>query len=757
MSSIPHIAFGLVATTAAALAQQPAFHSPQDMETSFAGDAVAIASRSTMLQEFGDRLVGGGPGYSVVLGRDGVEYTPALGRRAPRAMPVRFTLQSIRRTDVDWLAVDGPLPRPRAEDGTAVFGYGAGIDERFEMRSDGVALSYHFARPLGGSGDLVVRLALDTELETEHRGALPADGLVLSAPGLGGVRIGGVTGIDGAGRSVPGGARFDGRHLELVLPEAFVDSAAYPLVLDPLIGTDFLAEASGFDDINADVAYDADNDVYLVVWQVELSATNVHAHAQRISGGGTLLGGFLLPSGFPFPSVTLNCKVGNVRFTNKFLVAWQEGASILGPWDIRCSTVDAATGAVSPTATIAATAADEVDPDVASDGSGVDDEALVVWQRVGGGIFGAQVNAPVAGAPIAFASVPILGGVTHSKPAIAKNGGSQGRYLVAWESSGQFINAALVDRNMTVLDNTHTVAAAPGAGEPDVDGNGSSSWSVVWHQLEGAAASARDIYCRVVRWNGANLSNVSAITGIATDAGQDERSPAVGFLFHKYLVAWADEQVGSGPFAYDIVARGFDTAACIACGPEYCVGCTGLIYDFDPEIGTQISGGATPTTGGTGDRAFVSFSSAVNIPPFNSEVRGQLYEAVGSSGGFASLGGGCGSAGSPGVGGPLAIGNKLFSFTVSGADPAATLAVLVLNGAVAPIPCGPCLLTPPAATLSTPMAGGFASQSVPIPCATNLVGGTVQFQWWVVGTAASPCALLPNVSITGRVNATVGL
>ena len=42
-----------------------------------------------------DVLRGGGPEYAVVFDRRGLEFTPALGSRAPRNHPFRFTLESI--------------------------------------------------------------------------------------------------------------------------------------------------------------------------------------------------------------------------------------------------------------------------------------------------------------------------------------------------------------------------------------------------------------------------------------------------------------------------------------------------------------------------------------------------------------------------------------------------------------------------------------------------------------------------------------
>ncbi len=131
-------------------------------------------------------------------------------------------------------------------------------------------------------------------------------------------------------------------------------------------------------------------------------------------------------------------------------------------------------------------------------------------------------------------------------------------------------------------------------------------------------------------------------------------------------------------------------------------------------------------------------------------MRGQLLDALGPGGPVTPIDAGCGNGGTAGVSGPLALGNVDFAFTLSGADPAATLAVFVLNAPVAPLPCGACSLTPPLVSAGLPLAGGATLLPTPIPCNMALIGGALQFQWWVAPTAVSPCALLPGASFSGR-------
>ncbi len=407
----------------------------------------------------GGGIRGGGADYKVDCTDRGIDYVPALGRRASRPYPFRLTLESVGRGAATACDRAHLVPRaPRREGARAVYDRAPGLCERCEVRADGVELSYRFAAPLAGHGDLVVRLRLETDLALQ-----PADGragLRFHAEGLGGVRVGGVTGIDALGRSAAGGLRLEGDHLELSLPQAFVASAAYPLVLDPLIGTDFLVETGGWDDINPDVAYDQTNDVYLVCWQREFAATDVDIRAQRVDSAGGLVGSFLAVRSPSSGAVAINPTVGNVAQTDRFLVAWQEGASLFGPWDIRGACVDAADGAVSADVAIAATAANEIDPDAASDGTGTDNEAVLVWTAAGTGIRGAQVTcAAGGGAPAPFAAVAIDNNAIAAAPAIAKNGGGSARYLVVWRHPPFENHAVAVDRNMTVLTPIHNLSA----------------------------------------------------------------------------------------------------------------------------------------------------------------------------------------------------------------------------------------------------------------------------------------------------------
>ena len=234
-------------------------------------------------------LLGGGADYRVSFDGAGMELVPALGRRASRTYPLRLTPESIRRGPCEvWRARSGAR---RRDGSTAMYDRGQGVTERWELRPDGVELSYRFEHRVGDAGPLVVRLRVETTLQaTFDAGATPP--LRFLAEGIGGVSIGAVTGIDDAGWRVRGALRYDGSHVELSLPASFVERATYPVVLDPLVGTDFLV-ANMSDNTNPDVAYDATKQRYLVCWQTRLASTSTEIRAQLVDVSGVPVGSLI--------------------------------------------------------------------------------------------------------------------------------------------------------------------------------------------------------------------------------------------------------------------------------------------------------------------------------------------------------------------------------------------------------------------------------------------------------------------------------
>src|SRR5262245_42498509 len=108
-----------------------------------AGGQVPAKVHFDVRQAFGVRtadgvLWGGGPGFKVRFDAGGVEFTPALGRAAPRNVPLGLHAQSLRRGDTLLWSAASSLPMPPSADGNLVsYALQPGLTERYEVRRDG--------------------------------------------------------------------------------------------------------------------------------------------------------------------------------------------------------------------------------------------------------------------------------------------------------------------------------------------------------------------------------------------------------------------------------------------------------------------------------------------------------------------------------------------------------------------------------------------------------------------------------------------
>ncbi len=713
----------------------------------------SIMGQSVGLAEFGDQLRGGGPDYefSVELTSDGqstASFTPALGTVAPRAMPVRFTLQGVRRGERS-VRLQGGRPRLHidAEDTTAVIHHGTACVERYVLRTDGVKQSYVFAEAPPGQGELSVVLGIDTNLTSVRRGDV-SNGFTLSSE-YGGVHIGAVVGIDAAGQRAAGKMHFDGSSLTLSLPNWFVEDAVYPLELDPLLGSSIGFSMGSLDDGATDVAYDDGSDCYLVVWQRALSATRVAIRGQRISASGTIVGGLITVRS---TSVSTAPSVGNVKRSGEFLICYEHGPSLFGPFEIQGNTVDAGSGNVSSSVVIATSTTSDTRPDVSSNATGQSDNTIVVWER--GTSLEARLVACSAGSPPAPGTTATLGngGLANPRPAISKNGGSNGRHVVVYEDrSGmsRVIRARALDFNLNLLGSSVIIGEPNQFGEhPDADGDG-TEFMAVWHENEPGSNFRTDVRCRILRWNGSALTFVTPISNVAVVPDSDEGFAAVAYCAGKYLVA--AEAPGSAPLGIITRTQMFDRSAQLCDG----VISSGNLLDqvVRPTVCSRLSGGEAS------DEGLVVFTTRSATPPFAGDLRAIRFESYRGQAPI-SVGAGCGPGGVASVSGPFSMGNPDFKFTVSGADPATQVFGFLLNLAGPPLPqCGSCTFTDPIAIFFVaPSAAGEAEFPFPLPCDRSFTGTNMEFQWVAIGGhTARPCPMARRVAASDRVRLTFDL
>lgn len=127
----------------------------------------------------------------------------------------------------------------RAEGSAVVVARGE-VEERLENGAAGVEQRWHLAGRPAGAGDLVVSVRASG---LSYAGAT-AGGLHFGDPARGAmIRYGLATLVDAAGRRTPLATRFAAGAIRITVPGAILDAAAYPAVVDPVIGAERAVDA----------------------------------------------------------------------------------------------------------------------------------------------------------------------------------------------------------------------------------------------------------------------------------------------------------------------------------------------------------------------------------------------------------------------------------------------------------------------------------------------------------------------------------
>ncbi len=336
---------------------------------------------------------------------------------------------------------DAAAALPHLEEESVSYELGQGIREFYDLRTDGVKQSILFRERPAGSGDLSVEFAVETELSCVP-GAY-RDGCDWIGPAGGGVAVGQVIGIDREGQRTVGEVRISTHRMALVLPEEFVDRASYPMILDPLIGSRITVYAGAGEQLDPKVAYDATQDVFLVVWNQRAGfGMDWDVYGQFVSSDGSLRGG-RFGIGTSLENETAPC-VANSDAAGQFLVAWVSRANS-GNSDIDGRVVDAASGAVwpalsSPAFEIAATSEGR-SPAVCGNCSR--GEFYVVWEDDALGQIMVQTVRTGSGGASRLGSPqqvsPIFPGQAR-RPSICQNtAGGGATFLIAWGTEGSLV------------------------------------------------------------------------------------------------------------------------------------------------------------------------------------------------------------------------------------------------------------------------------------------------------------------------------
>ncbi|MEM7204471.1 MAG: hypothetical protein AAF628_29705 [Planctomycetota bacterium] len=669
--------------------------------------------RACGLQADPSGWLGMGPNYEARFDGRGFTFVPALGASAPRAASLRFELLGVGRGGSDRVSSDLPVT---VVDGVAVHYDRPEVRETYEVRPDGVEQSFTFATLPPGQGDLVVRGRFSTGLPLDQ--VSDRDLRFGDAVG-GGIFVTDVVGIGADGTRAPGTLHYLDGVLELRLPAAFVDTAALPLVLDPLIGTS-REPSPGWDDRDPDVAYHGPSDRYLVVWERRFSSSSTAVRGHVLDGAGNPVGSTL---GIRSTNDPTNPRVAALSGSDRFAVVWEEDGDIMGA-PVRTS------GAVQTAFRVAAgTLGNVVQPDVAAVKSG--SRAVVVWSELSSGKIRAQsTNFPPS--MIGVLSEDVSQAPQGDEyPSIAAQAGDAGHLLVTWSRDSGSIDqvfARVIGTLGRPETNEFRVSTGDDATDPAVDGNG-NQWVVAYESMQSGDV---DIRVRAVAYDAAASAAYfqTPPTIIAGDPTRDEVSPSVGWMGNSVLIGYSES---AGPLLFNGHVTSLDPFTCFACES------TGTLQGIGgrSEVAVHIAGQWPTGPSGNGDGALVAWWSYDTFTN-DGNVLAEAYAA--EDGDEVDVGGGCGSGGVARAS-CARRGNGQFRPRLFGAAPGRT-AYPILSARQRGLACGACTLVPDLRTgfvLGSPTtnAQGDTSLQVPLPNDPALASLSLYLQWLVQSPTGS--------------------
>ena len=430
----------------------------------------------------------------------------------------------------------------RGQDGSVAIARGSGVTEQIENRRQGVEQRWHFARQPDGSGDLLVRVALDGAPWVATTGA----GFHFAAPGGPGVRHGRATWIDADGRRSAISTRLVAGDLVHRVPHALLARSRFPAQLDPTIsaeiGTGQPATGPAWDEqLVADAATDGVD--YLVVWKDFRNEVDFDIYGARLTAGGVLVG----DTSFVICGASGDQERPQVAFDGtNYLVVWEDSRT--GDYDIHGARVTPGGVVLDPGGFQICGAPDlQFAPSPAFDGTNF----LVVWADRRSGveydIHGARVTP--SGVVLDPTGV-LLSGATgrQGEPTLAFDGTT---YLVVWfdERDGvgdSNIYGTRVDKTGAALDpaGIPICTASGGQRHPDLAFNG-TDYLVLW--LDERTSVASDIYASRVSIAGTVLD--TAGIAVCTEADVQQR-PGVVQDQTGFLTVWQDRRNGTDSDIY---------------------------------------------------------------------------------------------------------------------------------------------------------------------------------------------------------------
>jgi len=225
----------------------------------------------------GNALWGSHDAYKVRVDAAGATFTPALGADRPHNLPLRWQTRAF-----------GAQPATEAQhvvhsEWRVELRHGNGVTEAYDLRADGLEQTFVFASapPLPTEGDYCIEGTITTPLRAAPRRPAHAPIAFRDLSGEEVVRYGAAVAFDAYDRRLLLATSFDGERMRIHVPSGWLRSAAYPVVVDPLLSRETISVSGTLPVYSTQVAVGDSSDEILIGYNRAISASDYDTFTRR--------------------------------------------------------------------------------------------------------------------------------------------------------------------------------------------------------------------------------------------------------------------------------------------------------------------------------------------------------------------------------------------------------------------------------------------------------------------------------------------
>jgi hypothetical protein len=688
-----------------------------------------------------------GNSYKTAFDANGWRFIGRPAPAAPSLQPIGFRLAS---ASIGGEPVTLAAPVRTRTDRRIAYDHGS-LVETIDVAGRGVEQVFTFHR-LPRRGEIVVRMAVETALA----GATTADGIVFTGP-FDQVLYTPAIAIDAKGERIAAPTSYADGAVTIRVPAHFVEHAALPLRIDPLVSTVQVFNYAN-DVAEPDAAWDEDTLMWTVAFSRYFGGTDWDVFVQRVNPSNVLVGtaSVVDNSGTPWQRP----RIANLDAHDRCMVVSQVKSGT-NPWTIQGRIFDNAAVAATAQFVVATSTKDEINPDIGGDPAGAPTYFTVVWEHVHSAtdhdIHARQVQSDgtLRGATPIYLQTDTD---NQTRPSISKgNGGGSAqtqRHVIAWQetwtSSDEDIHGAMLTwdgnivqvggNNTFIIENSTGNEINPACSSPTLQGVGGGERALLV-AYERTTSNGGDIAGTCFTHSGIIVAatNLTALAGDANRLPWPQRRPSVDSDGQRFVLGYHEVYGGSGSdldTRVVVISRGGSNGLFVS------EGAASVSNSFDRE--TDVSVASRYSTGGNVSNVFLAVDDRETQAGSGHQIQSHRFTAA-PAGLFVTRSTACGTHTINVSGQALPSGTITF-----GSSPTPFIPGFVLGGAVS-VPVGPC----PGCTLGV---DGFlvvgASYVVNVPNDPALVGAQFSAQGFVFQLSGAPC--IDQIQLSDTIDVTIG-